>query len=240
MVFTRRIWLNGKLGDGKCALVDEADYWRIKNMRWWARKGRNTWYAVTKLPGDVLGTQMHRYILGLPRRTPLVDHRDGDGLNNRRYNLRKCDGFNNQANRTGVMSNNTSGYAGIHLVRGEKWMASIDCELTSYCLGSFRDPLEAVEVYRAAQVLLFGEFAPVHTPATGKYVGRFRSIAELVEMVREHRSDSSSGVRGVTRHKGRWVAAHQRDGKRTQIGEFDTVIEAEAAWKAYMAKIWSA
>jgi hypothetical protein len=78
------------LTQGKVAVVDEEDFDRLNKHKWYACKNGNTFYALRKsnVNGKRLTILMHREILGLKPGDPGVDHRDGNGLNNRRKNLR--------------------------------------------------------------------------------------------------------------------------------------------------------
>ena len=80
------------LTQGKFALVDDADYAWLSKFRWHAHKDKNgvLWYAErndrTRKPKLV---KMHREILNTPKGL-VVDHRNCDGLDNRRVNIHTC------------------------------------------------------------------------------------------------------------------------------------------------------
>ena len=79
------------LTQGKFALIDAADLPKIAPFRWCAYRHRNSFYAGTRArrpDGGRCTVDMHRLILGAPKGVE-VDHRDNDGLNNRRENLLK-------------------------------------------------------------------------------------------------------------------------------------------------------
>lgn len=83
------------LTNGGVAIVDDADHELVAGSRWMAARSRYTTYAVS-LSYPVV--QMHRVILGIPRGDDrVVHHRNGDGLDNRRSNLRV---FNNGVEHT--------------------------------------------------------------------------------------------------------------------------------------------
>ena len=100
---------------------------------------------------------MHREILGLKPEDPDVDHWDGDGLNNRRGNLRPCTKAQNCCNR-GVSKNNLSGYKGVRR-SGTKWTARIRFKRKLKYLGIFPTAHDAASAYDDAAIELFGEFA---------------------------------------------------------------------------------
>jgi hypothetical protein len=87
----------------------------------------------------------------------LVDHRDGDPLNNRWSNLRRATRSQNGANRC-VPRNNASGLKGVSLHRG-KWCAIIRKQGRKHFLGYFSTPQAAHSAYVKAARRLFGEFA---------------------------------------------------------------------------------
>lgn len=103
---------------------------------------------------------MHREILGLPiGREPRVDHRDSNGLNNQKENLRIATQLENSRNRArGAL--NTSGYKGVcwHK-RAKKWAVSIRYDGKRMHLGLFANKIAAAAVYDDAARKLFGEFA---------------------------------------------------------------------------------
>lgn len=90
---------------------------------------------------------------------PLIDHRDGNPLNNRWCNLRLSSYLENSANRRRKRTN-ASGFKGVTFDRRRgKWMARIEKESREYFLGRFATAEEAHEAYVTAARLLYGEFA---------------------------------------------------------------------------------
>jgi len=90
---------------------------------------------------------------------PVIDHRDGNPLNNRFSNLRLSTYSDNAANR-GRMRSNTSGFKGaVFDPRTDKWRAQISKDGRRYCLGRYATAEEAHEAYAAKARELFGEFA---------------------------------------------------------------------------------
>lgn len=88
-----------------------------------------------------------------------VDHKDGDGLNNRWKNLRPASRFENMRN-TRKRSNNTSGFKGVSYVKKhDRWTADIGHFGKRHHLGYFGSPEEAHAAYRVAAIRLHGEYA---------------------------------------------------------------------------------
>ena len=89
----------------------------------------------------------------------IIDHIDGDGLNNRIPNLRRCTMSQNKANSLSY-KNNKSGHKGVFYNKKlNRWTASIQCGGRRHFLGAFRTKEEAAIQYMASATLLFGEFA---------------------------------------------------------------------------------
>jgi hypothetical protein len=89
---------------------------------------------------------------------PMIDHRDGNRLNNRWNNLRRATRSQNNAN-TPRQRNNLSGFKGVGLRSGRKWRARICKNKRRHTLGTFSTPQAAHAAYVAAARRLFGEFA---------------------------------------------------------------------------------
>ena len=149
---------------GRIVLVDDGDYERLIRRKWQylAKRDSGIGYAIRtdKINGKKCGVLMHREILGLPiGREPRVDHRDSNGLNNQKENLRIATQLENSRNRArGAL--NTSGYKGVcwHK-RAKKWAVSIRYDGKRMHLGLFANKIAAAAVYDDAARKLFGEFA---------------------------------------------------------------------------------
>jgi hypothetical protein len=94
-----------------------------------------------------------------------IDHKDGDGLNNQRSNLRLASKKQNQANR-GAPTNNRSGYKGVSANGRGGWRASIFVDGKTRRVGDYDTPLEAARAYNQAALAAFGEFAKLNEVAT--------------------------------------------------------------------------
>lgn len=134
--------------------MDAEDLPRLAGIAWRVRKDYNTHYA--HCPG--IG-QMHRFILGVSGRL-LVDHKNGDGLDNRKQNLRCATNAQNLCNR-GKNSNNTTGYKGVSYYRRTgRYAANIGAGHKRF-LGYFDTAEEAHKAYSEAAYKLHGDFAKV-------------------------------------------------------------------------------
>jgi hypothetical protein len=146
-----------RLSNGMVATVDDHDHQLVSELNWHAAKNGATYYAYAKRSGKTL--TMHRLVMGILDASDLVDHRDLDGLNNTKANLRICCSATNNMNRK-KFKNNTSGFKGVVLDnRDMKWQAQIYANGKRVCLGRYASPDEAHRAYVKAAHELHGEFA---------------------------------------------------------------------------------
>lgn len=148
------------LTQGKYALVDDDVYEWASKYKWHAWRHRSTLYALRatgKSPHQKI-MRMHREIMNAPSGV-MVDHINGDGLDNRRENLRLATNAENLRNR-GRTANNTSGYKGVCWFddRG-KWSARIKVTNKTIYLGYFDTAEAAAIAYDRAAREHHGEFA---------------------------------------------------------------------------------
>ncbi len=146
------------LGNGLFALVDAADYKRVSKYRWYAKRHGSVTYATCLRNGRVV--YMHRMIMRPPKGY-IVDHIDGNGLNNRRCNLRICTHQQNQANRG--PRGGSSQFVGV-LRHGDKWEAGIRCQGKYHYLGLFEDEVEAAKARDRKAYELHGPYAYLNFP----------------------------------------------------------------------------
>jgi hypothetical protein len=151
------------LTKGFFAVVDNDDYHSLNQFSWFYT---NSGYArcAYSQNGKLRYLYMHRVIMAA-RRGQLVDHIDGDRLNNTRANLRIVTANENNWNRA-RNQNSSSPYKGVTLdSRG--WQARIRYYTQSIHLGYFTDGALAAQVYDTAAQLFFGEYARLNNPAQG-------------------------------------------------------------------------
>jgi hypothetical protein len=155
----RTIPLHGAKAAGRSALIDDRDFGLVSPHRWNVAErtranGSTETYAVTKIQGRMI--KMHRLITGFQWKT--VDHRNGNGLDNQRSNLR--DGTTaNQHNRKPT-DGGTSRYKGVYWwTARSRWVAKIYFQSRPVFLGTFTDEDEAARAYNTKAIELFGEYA---------------------------------------------------------------------------------
>lgn len=156
------------ISKGHVVLVDDEDYEALSVHRWQAMRHANckSWYAyrITTVNQKRVAIYMHRQILGVTDPANEVDHRNGNGLDNRRSNLRI--GTSNQ-NRFNVAryKSNTSGYKGVSRRSGtNRWSAAIKAYKQYFYLGSFASAEEAARAYDKAAREKHGEYAWTNFP----------------------------------------------------------------------------
>lgn len=155
---------------GKCAgkyvaIVDEADK-DLADLSWTVNALKNTQYAMRhiRINRKQIAILLHRVILSRMLGRELLsseqtDHINGDGLDNRRENLRLATSSQNHWNQKRA-SNNSSGYKGVTWSKhNKKWRAQIMYKKNPIFLGYFDRPELAHEEYCKAAKELFGEFA---------------------------------------------------------------------------------
>ena len=140
-----KIWI---LHEGECreVLLDREDFPRLGNGRVGINHTHAGYYARIWINGSYV--KLHRLIMAPPKHL-VVDHLNGNGLDNRKSNLRITTISGNSIRRTKVASNNTSGYRGVSR-NGGRWRATIMICGKSKHLGCFGNPIEAALVVRDA------------------------------------------------------------------------------------------
>ena len=154
-VSTLSIPLRSHKHQGLSTLIDAIDHELVAPYKWypWPRK-EGGFYVVAGFEGTTL--LMHRVVMNA-QPGEIVDHKNGDGLDNRRStNLRITNYSGNRAN-TGLRGNRT-GLKGVESKRG-RWNARIEKQGKVFWLGTFDSPIEAAVAYDRAAVELFGELS---------------------------------------------------------------------------------
>lgn len=154
---------------GRTARFDLDDLPLVQGRTWRSHPTANgaLWYCVFTLnrrPLNPVTVRMHHVILGVPS-SVRIDHRNGDGLDNQRHNLRPATRSQNQANRV-KRAGATSRFKGV-CKDGNRWLSYIGA--SNDRLGSFSAEEDAAMAYDRAARERYGEFARLNFPIGGEY-----------------------------------------------------------------------
>lgn len=164
------------LTQGKFALVDEADWPRLRQHSWFAMKDQNKrdcYYARAKIKRR--SVSLHRFILGVTDAEVRVDHINNDTLDCRRSNLRRADKWQSAQNRRSWTSRKRthqhhSPFKGVYArVRKNNtvlvgWRSVIKARKIAHELGTFPTQEEAARAYDRKALELHGEYANLNFP----------------------------------------------------------------------------
>lgn len=156
------------LTHSKVALVDDEDYNRLSQFKWRVQKSGNrpdAFYAVRNITIKKRRTtiQMHRQIIKPPPGLE-IDHKNNNGLDNRRANLRICTRSQNMANSRGS-SRRFSSFKGVSFhPQFKKWRAIITQNKKNQHLGFFKSQVLAAKAYDDRAKEIFGPFARPNFP----------------------------------------------------------------------------
>lgn len=157
-----------KLTRGYFAQVDDELFDELSKYSWQIKPGGDNFYAtrseyigvnpITK-KRKIKNYILHRQVMGVTDPKIFIDHRDRNGLNCVRSNLRQCTPAENTRNGKS-RKNSTSPYLGVYWDRShKKWTAEIREFGKSKKIGRFTNEIEAAKAYDKKAVEVFGEFA---------------------------------------------------------------------------------
>ena len=171
-----------KLTKGQVTLVDNEDYETLNKFNWVAIYHRNTYYAQRR-PGNKKVIHMHSVIMKTDK---LLDHKDRNGLNNQKFNLRFCTHSQNKQNQVKTKKFCTSKYKGIILRKDTgQWRARITINNTRLQLGNFDSEHFAALIYNLAAMKYHKEFACLNQ-LPEKYEQRFLETIEILNRDESH------------------------------------------------------
>ncbi len=152
-----------KLTQGKFALVDDEDFEWLNKRKWTYDKGG---YAYRKIWIGGVGKKerkvyMHRLILEVPK-GKVTDHKNGNKLDNRKFNLSVCTQFENMKNCK-ISKNNVCGYKGVSQnKKGGNWNAEIMSDGKRYRFFGFKTTIEAAKKYNELAIKYHGKYAKLN------------------------------------------------------------------------------
>jgi hypothetical protein len=145
-----------QLTNGQIVLVDEEDFIYLTEITW----GQNRGYGVTYVLVNCKPKRfyMHKMVMRAGK-GQIVDHINGNKLDNRKENLRLVTHQQNCMNQN-IAINNSTGYKGVSYHKGhQKYGASIRINNRLVHLGYFKNPFDAALAYNEAALMYFGKYA---------------------------------------------------------------------------------
>lgn len=157
----------GKFKSGIFAFISEDDYESVSKYNWGVDTAKYTTYARAFIGGKTV--RLHRFIMNIKDPKIMCDHKDGNGLNNTRDNLRVCTPSQNQKNKR---SSGVSKYLGVHIANYKSYSkkqnkivvykrirSAINHNGKCIHLGLFKTEKDAAIAYNIAAEKYHGEFA---------------------------------------------------------------------------------
>ena len=148
-----------KLTQSKFAIVDDEDFEYLNQFKWFAFNSRGIYYACRgKNKKNIF---MHREIMKTVK-DMVVDHKNHNGLDCRKSNMRNCTKTENMRNRKSS-KNSSSKYLGVSWCKArKKWQAHIFINKKSKNLGRFIKEIEAAKRYNKFAKIIHGDFANIN------------------------------------------------------------------------------
>jgi hypothetical protein len=157
-----------ELNKGQTCQIDKEDLWKIARYTWFARLIAGRPYVMTSAyeNGRHKRIMLHRLIMDAQKGV-VVDHINGDGLDNRKSNLRICSHRQNILNQK-KSKLGSSQFKGVRrYVRFNKWGAQITVHGKQIHLGVFETEDEAARAYDEASLKYFGDFSRLNFKRKG-------------------------------------------------------------------------
>lgn len=218
-----------QLTKGFQTIVDDEDYDWLTKRSWHAKQnnGSNIYAcSSTTINKKKVAMRMHRYILGITDPSILVDHRNGDSLDNRRCNLRVCDAYQNSWNRK--LTRNDVGVS----LKNDKWCVSLRVKKKEIELVGFKSKESAVFVYNKVVSFYRGDFASLNE--LDESLVDFNEIYEKITTPK-HKMPKNIYFR---KDRSMFMAKFRLpSGKLKNVGDYPTIEEAEDALLPYQALI---
>lgn len=160
MINVNEIIINSPKYGKLICIVDSEDYQKICSHAWSILKGKRskTYYATSHIKGKTI--LMHRLIMDAEKGS-IFDHINGNGLDNRKENLRSCTQSQNCMNNRRI--DNKWGFKGISFKKTHnRFVTTIRINKKPKIVGSYKTIKEAAMAYNKAAMLHYGLFAKLN------------------------------------------------------------------------------
>jgi len=223
-----------QLSQGKVALLDDEDYLAALPFRWSLAGSprKQTRYAKHSELGF-----LHRFVMernGYDIRDKVVDHINGNGLDNQKSNLRLATQSQNHHNSK-VYVTNKVGHRGVYCdSRTGKWNAEIKVDGETHVSRYFTSLREASIARDIMATRLVGEFAAKNVPdATEEEI---KMVTEKIDRPKLKKQTSSLFIGVIQEVSGKWKTYVMENGKRKVLGRFASERKAAEVRECYLLK----
>jgi hypothetical protein len=217
-----------QLNDNKFTIVDDCDYETLTQYHWFITPDGCNPYACASESGRHL--RMHRLIMNATE-GQIVDHINGDTLDNRRSNLRVVTPSQNAMNRR-RRSDNASGCVGVsYISTKQRWFAYITVDGKKKILGQFQEKEDAISARKNAEKIVFGEFARPDEHKERPYIPHSGVDHPIQNRIGKRNKTGKKGVKYAT-HRNKtnpYSVSITCNRKSIHLGYFKTFEEACAA-----------
>lgn len=220
---------------GYTVKVDDEDVDRICSRKWYINRSgihskRYYFLSNDRYNNRRITISLHRFLMNCtPYDGRVVDHINGDTLDNRKSNLRICTHGENVRNQRLIRKNSGSVYKGVRWHKRDRiWYAGIRVNNTSIHLGRYNSPLEGAKAYDMAAIYYFGDFSRTNFPKENYTIERIQEF--IKRNVHKPRPKGATGFWGVTCVSNtKWTAHISIKNKSTYLGTFSSPEEAAKA-----------
>lgn len=193
------------LFDDKFKPIIEQYQWHLKS------EDNGNFYAMTNIANTAI--TMHRFLYPYYK---IIDHINGNGLDNREENLRNTDSNWNNKNKLQRKTEWSSKYKGVQKREGG-WIAQINHNNKRLYLGKFSNEIAAATAYNVEARKLFGEFCNLN---------KIEEIKNYKDYLKSLSSSSKYKNVSYCKKRKKWIAQIYREGKHYKLGRFETEEEA--------------
>ena len=209
--------------------IDAEDLDKVLSQGWYIRKPRHIFYCYSVGKGEKLYS-LHRFILNFPNHR-IIDHKDGNGLNNRKSNLRLATPSQNGANSSPSSKKKVNWKGVSYLQKKKLYLVQAGKDGVVKNFGLFKNPLLAAARYNEIAIEYHGEFARLN-----EFTEEQKQI--IANPPLEHTrigNNNVTGFKGVSlNRKGRglkkYISTIFHNGKNIHLGYFKDLEQAKITY----------